>query len=155
MTPASKNTIEELISEDIERSKPKEKMVKDLPRDFYAKSKYGKNIGPSIGDLNDELKNKMVNLDLQGMNNGTSENPYKSIMALNQLSPSDLIDLDLRNKIELTNDQIRLLEAAKESGICLNNGQTKPIKDMLLKELPQWVRSTLPESINLKEVIKK
>jgi hypothetical protein len=60
MTLKSKNTIDELIAEDVERSKPKEKCVHELPNDFFAKSKYGQNIGPSIGDLDKNLSMKSV-----------------------------------------------------------------------------------------------
>ena len=58
LSPESKNTIDGLISEDMERAKPKELKLKHLPMDFWYKNKYGQNMGPSVGELNGELKFK-------------------------------------------------------------------------------------------------
>ena len=136
--------------------KPEKLKIKHLPPDFSYKNKYNQPVGPTIEDFNNEYKFKIINLDT--MKSGKLKtaienlNPKKhsSIVPITELTPEILLQLETENgigdnSIQLSNDQVRLLEAIQRSKMCKGKQSMQDLDKLPFKELPKWVFEKVPE----------
>lgn len=104
----------------------------------------------SLNSVNiDSIKSDKLRREIEELN----PNKRSKIVQLNELTPSWLLDLDQGDHIQLSNDQVRLLEDLKKTGVCYGNKKPKGLDDMLINELPQWIFDELPDSITAQGLI--
>ena len=84
-------------------------------------------------------------------------NPDKNskTVCYNELPPSLLIKLDEKDYIQLSNDELRLLEDTKNFGAWYGKQYIKKIEQLKINELPAWVLNQLPKDLKIQSLLKE